>query len=60
VYRQNGSLRARSTGPAASNLLGTVVKANGLAVIPPGDMPVRAGDEVQVQLYRPLEQIQGS
>ncbi len=58
VYRQNGSWRARSTGPAASNLLGTVVKANGLAVIPPGEEPVRAGDEVQVQLYRPLEQIQ--
>jgi molybdopterin molybdotransferase len=60
VYRQDGSWRARSTGPAASNLLGTVVKANGLAVIPPGDQPVRAGDEVQVQLYRPIEQIQGS
>ena len=57
VYRDNGSLRARSTGPAASNLLGTVVKANGLAVIPPGDQPVRAGERVQVQMYRPLEQV---
>lgn len=57
VYRDNGSLRARSTGPAASNLLGTVVKANGLAVIPPGDEPVRAGEQVNIQLYRPLEQI---
>lgn len=57
VYRDNGSWRAKSTGPAASNLLGTVVKANGLAVIPPGDQPVKAGEQVNVQLYRPLEQI---
>ncbi len=57
VYRDDGSLRARSTGPAASNLLGTVVKANGLAVIPPGDQPVKAGEPVKVQIYRPLEQM---
>jgi molybdopterin molybdotransferase len=57
VYRDNGSWRAKSTGPAASNLLGTVVKANGLAVIPPGDVPVKAGEQVSVQLYRPLDQI---
>lgn len=55
VYADNGSWRARSTGPAASNLLGTVVKANGLAVVPPGDVPVRAGERVTVQMYRPLE-----
>jgi molybdopterin molybdotransferase len=57
VYRDNGSWRAKSTGPAASNLLGTVVKANGLAVIPPGQEKVKAGEVVQVQLYRPLDQI---
>jgi molybdopterin biosynthesis enzyme len=57
VYRDNGSWRAKSTGPAASNLLGTVVKANGLAVIPPGDVPLKAGEQVTVQLYRPLDQI---
>jgi molybdopterin molybdotransferase len=57
LYRDNGTWRARSTGPAASNLLGTVVKANGLAVIPPGDQPVKAGEPVQVQIYRPLEQV---
>lgn len=57
VYSQDGAWRARSTGPAASNLLGTVVKANGLAVIPPGDQPVKAGDIVNVQLFRPLEQV---
>ncbi|MEX2551872.1 MAG: gephyrin-like molybdotransferase Glp [Actinomycetota bacterium] len=59
VYSENGAWRARSTGPAASNLLGTVVKANGLAVIPPGDQAVKAGDQVRVQLFRPLEQVQG-
>ncbi|MGQ0678868.1 MAG: molybdopterin molybdotransferase MoeA [Actinomycetota bacterium] len=58
LYADNGNWRARSTGPAASNLLGTVVKANGLAVIPPGDQPVKVGDEVNVQLFRPLEQVQ--
>lgn len=60
VYRENGSWRGRSTGPAASNLLGTVVKGNGLAVIPPGEKPVKAGDKVKVQIYRPLEQLGGS
>lgn len=57
VYRDNGTWRARSTGPAASNLLGTVVKANGLAVIPPGVQLLKAGEPVQVQIYRPLEQV---
>ncbi len=57
VYRQNGEWRARSTGPAASNLLGTVVKGNGLAVIPPGDALIKAGEQVKVQMYRPLEQV---
>jgi molybdopterin molybdotransferase len=59
VYRRDGEWRAKSTGPAASNLLGTVVKANALAVIPPGDKPIPAGEMVQVQLFRPMEQIQG-
>lgn len=58
VYRDGGQLRARSTGPAASNLLGTVVKGNGLAVIPPGEAPVPAGEIVKVQMYRPLEQVE--
>lgn len=58
VYRQDGSWRARSTGPAASNLLGTVVRANGLAVIPPGNSPVNTGDEVNVQLFRPMELVE--
>lgn len=57
VYYDEGTLRARSTGPAASNLLGTVVKGNGLAVIPPGGDKVPAGQTVKVQMYRALEQI---
>lgn len=54
VYSEGRSLRARSTGPAASNLLGTVVRANGLAIIPPGSEPVPAGTVVKVQLFRPF------
>src|SRR5207253_1802317 len=34
VWREAGEWRASSTGPAASNLLGTVVRGNGLAIIP--------------------------
>ena len=40
---------ARPTGPGASNLLGTVVRANGLAVVPPGEPTVRAGERVTVR-----------
>lgn len=58
LYRHPGGWRAASTGPAASNLLGTVVKANGLAIIPAGDAALKPGDKVRVQLFRPLEQIQ--
>lgn len=54
VYSEGRRLRARSTGPAASNLLGTVVRANGLAIIPPGNEPVPAGTTVKVQLFRPF------
>lgn len=54
VYSDNGGLRARSTGPAASNLLGTVVRANGLAIIPAGSEPVPSGTIVKVQMFRPL------
>jgi molybdopterin molybdotransferase len=52
VSRADGEWRARPTGPGASNLLGTVVRANGLAVVPPGAATVRAGEQVTVQLLR--------
>jgi molybdopterin molybdotransferase len=53
VESQNGGWVAHSTGPPASHLLGTVVRANGLAVIPAGTGVVPAGEAVQVMLFRP-------
>ena len=56
VRRDQGQWRAASTGPAASNLLGTVGKANGLAVIPIGTETATAGSRVRVMLFRALEE----
>jgi molybdopterin molybdotransferase len=55
VWRERGEWRAASTGPAASNLLSTVVRANGLAMIPPGTDTAPAGSRVDVMLFRALE-----
>ncbi len=55
VWRERGEWRAASTGPAASNLLSTVVKANGLAMIPEGTQTAMAGSQVRVMLFRALE-----
>jgi molybdopterin molybdotransferase len=55
VWRQQNEWRAASTGPGGSNLLGTVAKANGLAMIPPGTETARAGSKVKVLLFRSLE-----
>jgi molybdopterin molybdotransferase len=55
VSRREGRWRATSTGGAASNLLSTVSRANGLAVIPPGDGAMAGGSEVKVMLFRALE-----
>jgi molybdopterin molybdotransferase len=56
VWREKGQWRASSTGPPGSNLLGTVSKANGLAVIPVGVDTARAGSRVRVMLFRALEE----
>lgn len=56
VRRENGQWRAGSTGPAASNLLGTVARANGLAVVPMGVDRAAAGAHVRVILFRALEE----
>jgi molybdopterin molybdotransferase len=56
VWREKGQWRAASTGPSASNLLGTVAKANGLAIIPPGMETAPAGSRVRVMLFRALEE----
>jgi molybdopterin molybdotransferase len=43
---------AASTGSARSNLLATVVRANGLAIVPAGIERLRAGEECTVMLFR--------
>lgn len=55
VSHREGAWRARPTGSGSPSLLGQVVEANGLAVIPPSDGPVPAGTEVRVRIFRPLE-----
>jgi molybdopterin molybdotransferase len=55
VTRHNGDWHAASTGPGQSNLISTVAKANGLAVIPVGVDTMPAGSQVRVMLFRALE-----
>lgn len=54
-----GAWRARPTGAAASHLLATVSRANGLAVIPAGTAVAKAGDEVTVILFRDRRLLDG-
>jgi molybdopterin molybdotransferase len=56
VWREGGQWRATSTGPPGSNLLSTVTRANGLAVIPVGTETAEAGSRVRVMLFRALEE----
>ncbi|GIV00389.1 MAG: molybdopterin molybdenumtransferase MoeA [Actinomycetota bacterium] len=46
---------ATPTGGRGSNLIATVSRANGLAVIPPGMETAPAGSEVRVMVFRPTE-----
>ncbi len=46
---------ATPTGSRGSNLISTVSRANGLAVVPPGTSEVRAGQTVKVMLFRASE-----
>ncbi len=46
---------AESTGAGGSNLISTVARANGLAVIPAGQEKATAGSEVRVMVFRALE-----
>jgi molybdopterin molybdotransferase len=46
---------AHPTGDRGSNLISTVARANGLAVIPAGTETARAGDRVKVMLFRSAE-----
>jgi molybdopterin biosynthesis enzyme len=43
---------ASSSGPRQSNLLATVVRANGLAVVPSGVESLSPGDRCTVILFR--------
>jgi molybdopterin molybdotransferase len=56
VWRERGQWRAAGTGATGSNLLGTVTRANGLAVIPVGTETAPAGSRVRVMLFRALEE----
>ncbi|HJP65430.1 MAG TPA: gephyrin-like molybdotransferase Glp [Actinomycetota bacterium] len=55
VWRDKGQWRAASTGGRGSNLLGTVAKANGLAMIPVRTATASAGSKVKVMLFRSLD-----
>lgn len=46
---------AEPTGGRSSNLFATVVRANGLALIPPGVKTLAAGQDCQVMVFRSLE-----
>ena len=55
VSYRDGAWRARPTGPGAGSRLGAVVQANGMILLGPDDDARRAGEEVPVQIFRPLE-----
>jgi molybdopterin molybdotransferase len=46
---------ATPTGGRGSNLISTVSRANGLAIVPPGIETAPAGSEVSVMLFRSME-----
>jgi molybdopterin molybdotransferase len=46
---------AEPTGARGSNLISTVSRANGLAIVPPGTEVAPAGSEVRVMLFRAAE-----
>jgi len=46
---------AEPTGGRGSNLIATVSRANGLAIVPPGVETAPAGSEVRVMIFRPTE-----
>jgi molybdopterin molybdotransferase len=50
VARRDGRYHVRATGEQGSGVLTSMVKANGLAVIPEGVRGVEAGSEVEVQM----------
>jgi molybdopterin molybdotransferase len=55
VKRTDEGWVATSTGARGSNLIGTVARTNGLAIVPAGVETARAGSEVRVMLFRSAE-----
>jgi molybdopterin biosynthesis enzyme len=55
ISRGSDGWTARPTGGRGSNLISTVARANGLAMIPPGTDVAPAGSQVRVMLFRSSE-----
>jgi len=55
VRRTKDGWVATPTGPRGSNLIATVTRANGLAIVPPGVGTAPAGSEVTVVVFRATE-----
>lgn len=55
VRRTADGWTATPTGGRGSNLIATVARANGLAIIPPGTETAPAGSDVRVVLFRSME-----
>jgi molybdopterin molybdotransferase len=55
VRPTEGGYEATPTGGRGSNLIATVSRANGLAIVPPGTERAAPGDEVDVWLFRSVD-----
>ncbi len=53
---EQGHFVASPTGGRGSNLISTVARANGLAIVPAGTASVPAGGECRVMVFRSLEE----
>jgi molybdopterin molybdotransferase len=56
VRRGKDGWTATPTGARGSNLIATVARANGLAIVPPGVETARAGSRVNVMLFRSMDE----
>ena len=55
VRREAGRWTATPSGGRGSNLIGSVARANGLAIIPPGTDEMATGTECRVMMFRTSE-----
>jgi len=51
VHKDNGRFLARLVGPQGSGILTSMVRANGLMIVPENTPTVEKGEEVQVQMF---------